>query len=100
MSIEAQPEDAAPVDGVAAFSVRVSVNGAEEVAYQWQRLDESMAYETRQEREDAWQDIVGETADTLRIPSLDDEEMLAYAAGYAYRCVIELIANPHMMWGE
>lgn len=59
LSIEAQPEDAAPVDGVAAFSVRVSVNGAEEVAYQWQRLDESIAYETRQEREDAWQDIVG-----------------------------------------
>lgn len=88
LSIEAQPEDAAPVDGVAEFSVRVSVNGAEEVAYQWQRLDESMAYETRQEREDAWQDIVGETADTLRIPGLDDEEMLAYAAGYAYRCVI------------
>ncbi len=88
ITIELQPKDAEPAKGAAEFAVLASVNTDEALAYQWQRLDESVDYADAGAREAAWQDIAGETAAVLRLSGLEDEEALAGAMKYAYRCVI------------
>ena len=88
ITIVEQPRDAEPAEGAAEFVVSASVNTEEELTYQWQRLDESAEYADPEAREAAWEDMEGETKAALRLEELDDEEALAAAAKYAYRCVL------------
>ena len=91
ITIFEQPKDAEPVDGVVTFTVTATVNTDIEIRYQWQRLDESVAYKDDEEREAAWEDIKNETKAVLKLEDLDNEDILAELMKYAYRCL--LLAN-------
>ena len=79
--------DAVFSDGAAELYCEAECSDGSALAYQWQQLNDAVAYESNMARKEAWADIPGATEPTLSFENVEAEDFAAYE-NMLYRCIV------------